>query len=203
MQRYQLGKIHSIPTLGQLRSERLKAFLVTYEDGARIAFSSKAEGSDLWEDFDYVESVKREHRYDVYANLGYVPAEILHKDGWTLPCDECYSMFDVECWDYEEDRYVGPPVYDGTRFWCCQECHFAWESRATKNKKVSSQVKACIRSMYPRAYEISIWGETCNFKLPGMVGKVEWRFIEDPSHVYVLPCDIDLFKRLYPLDRSD
>jgi hypothetical protein len=80
----------------------LKAWYVSDKDGyGYIVFTEtrgKARVLGMYElERDFIDvNVKRERKYDEYAEKGYVPIEVLLKDGWRFECCGCYSMVTVE-----------------------------------------------------------------------------------------------------------
>ena len=104
--------------------KKSKAWRVGNDEGATIIFNNhglaaRREGSEeLDAEFDYVEC-DRARQYDKYSEQGYVPVEVLVKDGWWFECWNCSTVINECMDDFNRVVYAKHGVY------CSSECQQA------------------------------------------------------------------------------
>jgi hypothetical protein len=178
------------------------AWMATDEDGSTIEFL--AEEPIQEEDSEY--TYERKPEYDLYSSLGYVPSEVLIRDGWWLECWECGTRIDEdgsenpEYIDDEEtpdEREYLDPVFENQMIFCCWGCQQSFHETRAQIKAQRIAARLFIEAQFPGALKLSIYATTneatANFKFPGSVGRAEWDS-KDPHHVTVLQVDAPVWR---------
>jgi hypothetical protein len=173
------------------------AYKVTGEEGDVIVFAESVDDAaqvgafHLADAAEYV-SVELKPDYDQYSELGYVPAEILIRDGWYFFCLQCESRVDSSFED--EDGEPVLPEYEGRHVFCCEMCQSQYHHDRKHEDADRAASKADMEQRYPGITRLSVYGGGdysvyVQFHFPGGKHAVSWDSSKS-EYVMVSPVDV-------------
>lgn len=114
---------------------------------------------------------RRTPEYDQYAELGYVPPQVLLQNGWFFYCTECGSKVDEEneqeLPDYietEENYFYPDPVFEKSEVYCSTDCYLAHLNRWRTIRKHRKTARDYVLLHYPLLTDLHVYGGGKGYK---------------------------------------